>query len=161
MRTLIDTVRPLSQAPRTPEEIEAGTVALRPEGAVPADLLHQVLAGDNEPAQDLTSVQLRTLAEFFMLTPAYFLGSDAEIENIDAELEYLCLVRDPATVGVPYLCTRSGPVNAAMLRTHSRLMRELPAILADPEAHGAVTFHPNASRRSAEPPAHPAPDAQD
>ncbi len=158
MRTVVDSVRSLSEAPKTPEEIEAGTAALHSEGAVPAALLHRILAGHDEPAEDLTAVQLQTLADFYMLAPAYFLGSDAEVEEIDAGLEYLGLVRDPATVGVPYLCTRGGPVDSALLRAHSRLMRELPAILADPEAHGAVSFHP--SRRPADPPAHPAPDAK-
>jgi len=121
----------------TPEEIEAGTAALRSEGAVPADLLHKVLAGDDGPAEDLTAVQLRTLAEIYGLAPAYFLGSNAEIEMIDAGLEYLRLVRDPATAGVPYLCTRSGPVDAALLRAHSHLMRELPRMLD--EQDGRVT----------------------
>jgi len=131
VRTLVDTVRSLSEPPKTPEEIEAGTAALRPEGTVPAELLHRVLAGDDGASEDLTAVQLTTLADCYGLTPAYFLGTDAEVEEIEAGLEYLRLVRDPSTIGVPYLCTRSGPVNARLLRAHSQLMREAPRLLAE------------------------------
>ena len=131
VRTVVDTVRSLKEAPKTPAEIERDTAALRADGVIPADLLHRVLAGDNGATVDLTAVQLTTLADCYGLTPAYFLGTDAEVEEIEAGLEYLRLVRDPSTIGVPYLCTRSGAVNARLLRAHSQLMQEAPRLLAE------------------------------
>ena len=131
VRTVVDTVRSLKEAPKTPAEIERDTAALRADGVIAADLMHRVLAGDDGATEDLTAVQLTTLADCYGLTPAYFLGTDAEVEEIEAGLEYLRLVRDPSTIGVPYLCTRSGPIDARLLRVHSQLMQEAPRLLAE------------------------------
>lgn len=131
VRTVVDTVPSLKEAPKTAAEIERDTAALRADGVIPADLLHRVLAGEDGAAEDLTAVQLTTLADCYGLTQAYFLGTDAEVEEIEAGLEYLRLVRDPSTIGVPYLCTRGGPLDAALLRAHSQLMQEAPRLLAE------------------------------
>lgn len=166
VRLAIDSAHSRHQPAMTAQEIAAGTAALRPSGAIPADLLQQVLDTDQPTDQPtgqlagestehggtdgLTAAQLATLAELLGLPVAYFLGTDAEIEDIDASLELLRVLRDLRTLGargaVPYICGRAGALTAPRMRAYSDLLRRTPELL---EEHDVAPARPSSTAEAA------------
>lgn len=111
----------------TYQEVADGTRAISEEGAWSSTYVHKVRTGG---ATNPRLSHLRTLAAFFHVPITYFIGDDEQVKAIDAEIEFIQAMRNPAVQDIALRATHLTPSG---LRAVTQIINELAAANPQPK----------------------------